>query len=180
MESGCKSPAIDSGFWCRFHEDKNNVSLRMEPPQKAVAAVMPWECNGYVYAVQARTMEGPIKIGFSINVQSRLATLTIGSPVELDLLGFIAGSQQLERQLHGLLSSHRLRGEWFKPQHLVREVVNHIVTGDVFALARWIEAQKALPPTVKPVNLPKIGFPSRFKWHPACGKPENTDEQILY
>jgi hypothetical protein len=180
MEHGCKTPAHLNGLWCRFHEDKNNIALRMEPARQAVAAVMPWNCDGFVYALQARTVEGPIKIGYSLNVQRRMASLAIASPVELELLGFIAGCQQLEQQLHRLLGDHNLKGEWFRPQHKVRQLVELIGAGDVFALANWIEVQKCLPAAANSVILPKIGFPSRFKWHAPWGVTDKKEDQTLY
>ena len=58
---------------------------------------------------------GPVKIGFSSNVESRLASLRCASASEIVLLNTRPGSMKAERLLHSRLERHRLRGEWFEP-----------------------------------------------------------------
>ena len=57
--------------------------------------------------------EGPIKIGYSRNVESRLTNLQMGSSKELFLLGTLRGGRELEGKLHSRFNEYRLRGEWF-------------------------------------------------------------------
>lgn len=56
-----------------------------------------------------------IKIGYSNDTRTRLGELQVGSPVELRLLGTIAGSRATEAQLHTIFAADRVRGEWFRP-----------------------------------------------------------------
>jgi hypothetical protein len=55
-----------------------------------------------------------VKIGYSIDPLSRLATIQTGFPVELKLLGVLRGSRNAEQRLHQKFSEHRLNGEWFR------------------------------------------------------------------
>lgn len=67
-----------------------------------------------VYFVQ-QGEDGPIKIGFSDDVEHRLATLQTGSPYPLRLLLVIPGSQSKEASFHSKFADARLSGEWFRP-----------------------------------------------------------------
>ncbi len=69
-----------------------------------------------IYFVQADGV-GHIKIGFTDGEDAavRLATLQVGSPVPLRLLGVIRGTLSDEKDLHRRFAAHRVVGEWFKP-----------------------------------------------------------------
>jgi hypothetical protein len=58
---------------------------------------------------------GPIKIGTSTDVESRLASLQTANPEPLHLLRTFDGDERIERAIHGRFAHLRLRGEWFKP-----------------------------------------------------------------
>lgn len=57
---------------------------------------------------------GPIKIGWSKNVRSRLASLQTANPQRLRLLLVLKGEERDERRLHDWFSLERLGGEWFR------------------------------------------------------------------
>lgn len=81
---------------------------------------------GRVYFVQ-RGEDGPIKIGRSRNVVSRLSSLRGSCPDPLRLLGTLdEGSGVEESTIHARFDSARVRrrGEWFKP---VPELLSFIV-----------------------------------------------------
>lgn len=78
--------------------------------------------SGFVYFIQ-QGLDGPIKIGFTIDPMERLASLQTANPYELHLLGCIAKNEALERELHQKYSHHHLRGEWFSPAD---EIVDYI------------------------------------------------------
>ena len=65
-----------------------------------------------LYAIEAPRY-GAIKFGISANPKDRLAEMQVGCPERLRLLGFIDGGLQLEREIHTILGSSRIRGEWF-------------------------------------------------------------------
>lgn len=67
----------------------------------------------WTYFVQA-VSGGPIKIGFTTRKPNeRLAALQTGAPVELKIVGLLAGNR--EREMHERFRDARLHGEWFTP-----------------------------------------------------------------
>jgi hypothetical protein len=68
-----------------------------------------------VYFVQGETGAGPIKIGTTTNIKSRLSALSVSSPVKLKLLAAIPGGTKVEADMHQRFRRHRLHGEWFSP-----------------------------------------------------------------
>jgi len=77
---------------------------------------------GRIYFVQS-TDSRLIKIGYSTNVQSRIASLQTGNGSKLKFLWETPGSMKDERALHQRFSSYREEGEWFRP---TRELLVHI------------------------------------------------------
>ena len=75
--------------------------------------------SGRIYFIRAGDA-GPIKVGFSVNVPRRLSTLQMGCPCPLVLLHDEAGTLDDERAWHDRLSEFKVRGEWFKPNHILR------------------------------------------------------------
>lgn len=67
-----------------------------------------------VYFIQ-RGVDGPVKIGFSKAPKVRLASLQIGIPERLRILGVLDGGKPEEQRLHRYFSAHAIGGEWFRP-----------------------------------------------------------------
>lgn len=67
-----------------------------------------------VYFVQVET-DGPIKIGFTVDMAGRFGALQTSSPHALRLLGTVPGDEERERQIHEEFEHLRMQGEWFKP-----------------------------------------------------------------
>lgn len=67
-----------------------------------------------IYLVQAGE-GGPVKIGVSTDVPSRIRSLQTGIPQPLILLATFPGCRSKERRLHERLARYRIRGEWFSP-----------------------------------------------------------------
>ena len=70
-----------------------------------------------VYFIRAGN-KGAIKIGVASDLAKRLETLQTGNPFELKVLATIPCSSEqhaydLERRMHKLFASKRIRGEWF-------------------------------------------------------------------
>lgn len=72
----------------------------------------PVKSGPVVYFVR-RGNDGPIKIGKSKDVDSRIETLQCSSAERLILLGTLPGGSFLERILHAAFADSRLEGEWF-------------------------------------------------------------------
>lgn len=68
--------------------------------------------RGHIYFVQASS--GYVKIGFAVDVKSRLAGLQTSHHVQLKLLHSMPGTTYQERQLHEKYADLRVNGEWFR------------------------------------------------------------------
>lgn len=66
-----------------------------------------------IYFIQNETTKA-IKIGYSTDVQKRLAQLQTAVAEKLILIGQITGEIEHERALHDRFREHHLRGEWFR------------------------------------------------------------------
>ena len=78
-----------------------------------------------IYFIRA---EMTVKIGYVANRDSlpdRLASLQVGCPSMLAVLGVTEGSRQREQDLHHQFSEDRFRGEWF---HLSPRIIDFIET----------------------------------------------------
>jgi hypothetical protein len=65
-----------------------------------------------------------IKIGRTEGTpEERLAQLQTGNPGELRLLAYRYGDEATERLIHQVLKGSHLRGEWFRVNELVLDVV---------------------------------------------------------
>ena len=78
--------------------------------------------DSYVYFIEC---DGYVKIGKSVHPSSRFKTLTGAggggtiSPNGINLkraklIGYVPGTEKLEKRFHGLLHKHRVEGEWFR------------------------------------------------------------------
>lgn len=65
-----------------------------------------------IYLIRNET-NGAIKVGYSANVEARLASLRTATPDVLTLLGTVEGGLEEERKLHQRFHRKRSRGEWF-------------------------------------------------------------------
>jgi hypothetical protein len=68
----------------------------------------------FVYFIQEGD-EGPIKIGFSRNVQERIKALQTGHAQPLRLLHAMRGTLDDEQRLHRRFARLRIQNEWFAP-----------------------------------------------------------------
>lgn len=76
-----------------------------------------------------------IKIGFSTDVPSRLASLQTASPFALEVRAQVDGTQRQERWLHAHLVESRHRFEWYRPTDSVLAIVREAQeTGAVAAI----------------------------------------------
>lgn len=62
-----------------------------------------------VYCIRSEC--GAVKIGATNDVQRRLSLLQTGSPAALEIVGVLAGGEDLERALHAKFNARRKRGE---------------------------------------------------------------------
>jgi phage anti-repressor protein len=104
----------------------------------------------YLYAVKQEGSQS-IKIGIAIDCALRLAGLQNGNPSRLYFLGIWdvgRAAQRLEKSIHSLFYSFRLRGEWFslsktKQQQLLRMLKKYprVLIPDRVNSVKTIDAQ---------------------------------------
>lgn len=69
--------------------------------------------RGHIYFIQAGE-DGPIKIGFSKDPDSRLRTLQTAHTAKLKMLHHQVGTKADEGRLHHRFKNIRIKGEWFE------------------------------------------------------------------
>jgi hypothetical protein len=79
--------------------------------------------EGQIYFARSGDM---IKIGFSTNAESRIATLQTAHFEPLALLTTIDGNQRGERALHHRFRRMRVRGEWFRADPELLEYIERV------------------------------------------------------
>ncbi len=77
-----------------------------------------------VYFIQAGDDNGPVKIGYTVDIDRRLASVQCGSPVKLRLLYTEPGTRSTESALHRRFKADRLHGEWFTYSDRLREYLD--------------------------------------------------------
>lgn len=68
-----------------------------------------WETSVYFVANKSA-----VKIGYTRNIDQRLAQLRMHSPTPVHAVALLRGGQQLESALHARFGEYRIHGEWFR------------------------------------------------------------------
>ena len=82
-----------------------------------------------IYFLRATSGEGPIKIGYSTNVQSRLESFMRWSPVPLAVILVIPGTSRLECNIHSCFADDHSHGEWFNPSDRLVTAIERMQAG---------------------------------------------------
>jgi hypothetical protein len=71
--------------------------------------------TGFVYLMQCNGPDGPVKIGWSVDVERRLSMVRVDNPFPVELLASIPSDDVLrdEANLHARFAQSHIRGEWF-------------------------------------------------------------------
>jgi hypothetical protein len=91
-----------------------------------------------------------VKIGRTVNLESRLRSLGTASAVPLELLAAVPGGRQLEAELHREWRHLHIRGEWFRAEaELLRSIREQAGGGpapepDPLALAQAAKFRRVL------------------------------------
>ena len=71
--------------------------------------------NNFVYFIHEEGDLTQFKIGFSTDLEKRLATLQIGNPRNLIVYKTIANaSKKKEKEMQDFFNAYHIRGEWYK------------------------------------------------------------------
>lgn len=107
----------------RKEEERKAASLqKIEEEKRAKELAYKRRYPGFIYFIQGES-GGPIKIGYTENVEKRLCALQTGHYDTLKVLKAIPGNINDEKKHHKKFQHLRLRGEWFKPE---QELLNYI------------------------------------------------------
>lgn len=84
--------------------------------------------SGYVYLIGPTDWRyGRVKIGRTIGAPAaRLSALQTGCPFDLQVYGYFRGGVELERVLHATFAPLRERGEWFRLDGKLLDVVSNV------------------------------------------------------
>jgi len=94
-----------------------------------------------VYFVQTESPDGPVKIGYTgRRVRERMAEGQTFAHQELTLLAETYGTPADEAKLHRLFAPLRVRGEWFRYDGDLRELVMMLMLDEV-TLQSWLESR---------------------------------------
>ena len=72
-----------------------------------------------------------VKIGYTENINSRLAQLQTGTPYELSVALLIPGSLEDEGELHKAFIDDKVRGEWFMLSDDMRDYIKTMMGEDL-------------------------------------------------
>lgn len=129
-ERASRLAELESIIWNAGHRGPGALRPRDAAERAAIlAAYVPKpKPTTYVYFLRAAE-SGRIKIGKTVNVQKRLASLRGASSGALELLGYVAESAGCtERDLHARFSESRTHGEWFEPTDELLAFIREAVT----------------------------------------------------
>jgi hypothetical protein len=88
--------------------------------------------DGVVYFIQEGG--GAIKVGWTSDMERRLETFRTSNSSDLTVLLTLPGSMALERAIQSKISSHRIRGEWFRPHADVVSIMSVLRDGGPLAI----------------------------------------------
>lgn len=119
-EAACYAKDLQTGKWWHLrNENLEWLRARVKATPIQYMRDLPSELKppepvmGWVYFVEAGP-KGPIKIGWSQEVDRRIEILQVANAQTLKLLGKIPGTMQDEQALHKRFAHLRIQGEWFK------------------------------------------------------------------
>lgn len=80
----------------------------------------------HVYFIKPVGHAGPYKIGCSKEPEARLRSVEIWSPLLLEIVAFVEGSNREENILHQMLGETRLHGEWFAQSAKLDGIIRYV------------------------------------------------------
>lgn len=96
-------------------------------PAESTLAAKRFAQSGVYFLQELPRETGCIKIGWSENVTSRIASLQTGNSKKLHLLFVLEGNASDERRLHRWFSEYRTIGEWFLCVGEVKDFVDAVL-----------------------------------------------------
>lgn len=90
----------------------------------------------YLYIIREEGKRPPVKVGVSMNVEKRLATLQTGNPRKLILvakahMGSKKKAYAVERMIHKRFLEQHIHGEWFNYKLRLKRVIKLLDQGEI-------------------------------------------------
>jgi hypothetical protein len=85
--------------------------------------------TSFVYFIKPIGMDGPIKIGCSVDPEIRLSNLMVWSPFPLEIVATIPGGYSLERNVHECFADAHSHKEWFRAIPRLQTFINGLQAG---------------------------------------------------
>lgn len=96
--------------------------IKVTPVRYKAEYVPPKSRDGVVYFVEAGS-GGPVKIGWTQDIERRIAELQTANAHKLNLLGTVAGTMENEAAVHAHFSHLRMEAEWFNNSSEIHEFI---------------------------------------------------------
>jgi hypothetical protein len=123
---------LSTGLWQSF---AIHGRVKATPVRYDAHYIAPKERDGLVYFVQAGP-RGPIKVGWSQDVERRIAELQTANAAKLVLLGTVSGTLETEAALHARFSHLRLEAEWFRNSPEIHEFLRESTVVTLYSPSR--------------------------------------------
>jgi hypothetical protein len=96
--------------------------------------------KGILYFIQ-QSNDGPIKIGITENLESRLSQLQTSNPYPLIVIHTIeleiSKLKKFENFFHSLFEHHRISGEWYSPKPFVKKKIAEVIQNGIESLKEF-------------------------------------------
>lgn len=101
--------------------------------------------TGVVYFLRS---DRYVKIGWTTgDPRARIDALQNGNPIQLELIGAVAGDPFREAQLHRIASDAQVHGEWFDGEHaIIKLLIEAMSAGELWRTADSLGAKVAPKP----------------------------------
>lgn len=84
----------------------------------------------WIYFIGTGDLE-VVKIGRTLNLESRLSSLQVGCPTKLEVVIAFSAHKKVEDQLHKRFKAQNIHGEWFRNEEGVKEAIETLKAGEV-------------------------------------------------
>lgn len=118
--TGCVEPTVKGSRFCDKHLEESFQEKKLVLPAQGA--------KSYIYAIGPHKGNS-VKIGRAKNVHARLSHIQAGNPEELSILGAIVGLDFVETVLHIAFEDYRIRGEWFRREGAVEDLIDYMRRG---------------------------------------------------
>jgi hypothetical protein len=114
---------LTTGLWQCF---KIHGRIRVRPVRYREEYIEPLDREGSVYFVESGD-GGPIKIGWTQDVERRIAELQTANAHPLRLIGQVPGTMRDETAMHARFGHLRMEAEWFRNSPEIHEFLRDAV-----------------------------------------------------